>query len=109
MPEMPEVENMALGLREIVVGKCIEDVYVETPAMIRGPHPRRWRRFLGDLTGRRIECVARRAKRLILAAEGDFALVFQLGMTGKFLLPPRCGACATWTRTTPIRPWRPWV
>ena len=87
MPEMPEVENMALGLRTVIVGKRIAGVRVETPGMIRGPYRRRWRRFLGELADRRIERVARRAKRLILAAEGDLALVFQLGMTGKFLLP----------------------
>lgn len=89
MPEMPEVENIALGLRETVMGKRIDDVSVETPVMLRGPHRRRWRRFLGELAGRRIERVARRAKRLILTTEGDLALVFQLGMTGKFLLPRR--------------------
>ncbi|MBN2128945.1 MAG: bifunctional DNA-formamidopyrimidine glycosylase/DNA-(apurinic or apyrimidinic site) lyase [Sedimentisphaerales bacterium] len=87
MPEMPEVENIALGLRAAIVGKRIGKVRVETPAMIRGPYRRRWRRFLDELAGRRIERVARRAKRLILAPEGDLALVFQLGMTGKFLLP----------------------
>jgi len=88
MPEMPEVENMALGLRAVIVGKRIGEVRVVTRAMIRGPHRRQWRRFLGELAGRRIERVARRAKRLILVTEADLALVFQLGMTGKFLLPP---------------------
>jgi formamidopyrimidine-DNA glycosylase len=42
---------------------------------------------MAELTGRRIASVTRRAKRLILAAEGGLGLVFQLGMTGKFLLP----------------------
>jgi len=87
VPELPEVENIALGLRQIIVGKRVERVWVGTPTILRGPHRRRWRRFLTELTGRRIACVTRRAKRLILTMNGGPALVFQLGMTGKFLVP----------------------
>jgi formamidopyrimidine-DNA glycosylase len=50
---------------------------------------------MAELTGRRIETITRRAKRLVLTAEGGLALVFQLGMTGKFLLPnPEKGIAA---------------
>jgi formamidopyrimidine-DNA glycosylase len=87
VPELPEVESIALGLRPVLVGKGVAGVRVGTPLVIRGPYRRRWRRFMAELAGRRIASVTRRAKRLILAAEGDLALVFQLGMTGKFLLP----------------------
>ncbi len=87
VPELPEVENIALGLRQAVVGKRVARVWVGIPLIIRGPDRRRWRAFLAELTGRRIEKVTRRAKRLILAMEGGLALVLQLGMTGKFLLP----------------------
>ncbi len=86
MPELPEVENIALGLRELIVGKRVERVWVREPAVIRGPHRRRWRQFFDELTGRRVERIGRRAKRLILDLEGRSALVFQLGMTGKLLL-----------------------
>ena len=101
MPELPEVENIMLGLREVLVGRRIARVWVGTPLIIRGPYRRRWRSFVAELTGRRIESVTRRAKRLILTAEGRLALVFQLGMTGKFLLPdPEKGlAAATPTHT----------
>jgi formamidopyrimidine-DNA glycosylase len=95
VPELPEVENIALGLRQAIVGRRVACVWVGIPLVIRGPYRRRWRAFMAELTGRRIERVARRAKRLILAAEGDLALVFQLGMTGKFLLPdPEQGIAA---------------
>jgi len=87
VPELPEVENIALGLREALVGKRVERVWVGTALIVRGPHRRRWRVFMKELAGRRITRVTRRAKRLVLAAEGGLALVFQLGMTGKFLLP----------------------
>ena len=88
MPELPEVENIALGLREALVGKRVARVWVGTPLVIRGPYRRRWRLFMAELTGRRIESVTRRAKRLVLALEKGLALVFQLGMTGHFLLAP---------------------
>ncbi len=86
MPELPEVENIALGLRPVLVGKRVTSVWVGSPIIVRGPYRRHWRAFMAELTGRRVQSVTRRAKRLILAAEGNMALVFQLGMTGKFLL-----------------------
>jgi formamidopyrimidine-DNA glycosylase len=87
VPELPEVENVALGLRPVLVGKRMAEVWVGTPLVIRGPYRRRWRTFAAELIGRRIQSVSRRAKRLILTTEGSLALVFQLGMTGKFILP----------------------
>jgi formamidopyrimidine-DNA glycosylase len=87
VPELPEVENIALGLRQAIVGKRVTRVWVGTPLIIRGPYRRRWRAFTAELTGRPIVRVTRRAKRLILTAEENLALVFQLGMTGKFVLP----------------------
>jgi formamidopyrimidine-DNA glycosylase len=89
VPELPEVENIALGLRRELVGQRVARVWVETAIIIRGPHRRQWRTFMVELTGRRIVRVTRRAKRLILSMEGGSALVVQLGMTGKFLLPPK--------------------
>ncbi len=89
MPEMPEVENIALGLRPVLVGERVASVWVGSPVIVRGPDRRHRRAFIAELTGRRMASVTRRAKRLILTAEGNLALVFQLGMTGKFLLACR--------------------
>jgi len=101
MPELPEVENIALGLRGTIVGKYVERVCVGTPLVIRGPYRRRWRQFLQEVNGRRVERVTRRAKRLILTVEGGLALVFQLGMTGKFLLAnPEDGVAAATRKHT---------
>jgi formamidopyrimidine-DNA glycosylase len=101
VPELPEVENIALGLRPVLVGKRVVRVWVGTPLVIRGPYRRRWRAFVAELTGRRIASVTRRAKRLILTSEGNLALVFQLGMTGKFLLPdPEEGLAAATPKHT---------
>jgi len=101
VPELPEVENIALGLRPVLVGKRVAQVCVGTPLVVRGPYRRRWRAFMAELTGRRITSVSRRAKRLILTAEGSLALVFQLGMTGRFLLPnPQEGPAAATPKHT---------
>ncbi len=86
MPELPEVENIALGLREVIVGKEVISMWVQTPIVLRGPGKQHWRGFLKDLAGDRIVAVQRRAKRLLLCSKGRRALVVQLGMTGKFLI-----------------------
>lgn len=101
MPEMPEVESIALGLRPALVGQCVTRVRVGTPLVIRGPYRRHWRAFMAELTGRRVESITRRAKRLILVAERGMGLVFQLGMTGKFLLSdPKQDVAATTPKHT---------
>jgi formamidopyrimidine-DNA glycosylase len=90
LPELPEVENIAAGLREAVLGRRIAHIDVRRPAMIRGPHRRRWRPFLQNTAGHTITRIARRAKRLIITTDNGLTLLFQLGMTGKFLVagPP---------------------
>jgi len=56
---------------------------------------------MAELTGRRVQRVSRRAKRLILTMEGSLTLAFQLGMTGKFLLPnPQNGRAAVTPKHT---------
>lgn len=94
MPELPEVENIAIGLRQRAVGECVEEVEVRRPGMIKGPNRGRWRRFLAGVAGSEITRVTRRAKRLILTCDTGMTLLFQLGMTGKFLLEPDQGGSA---------------
>ena len=86
MPEMHEVENIAAGLRAIIGGKRLDSVEVHRAGIVNGPHRRRGRRFLADVAGHPIIRVTRRAKRLIITTDNDLTLLFQLGMTGKFLL-----------------------
>jgi len=86
MPELPEVENIALGLQEVVIEKEVISVWVQTPIVLKGPARPHWRAFLKGLSGARITAVQRRAKRLILMLGANRALIVQLGMTGKFLI-----------------------
>lgn len=92
MPELPEVENIALGLKEVILGQRIARIRIFSPVIIKGPHQRRWRKFLVELAGQDIVYVGRRAKRLIVSTNQGLTLLFQLGMTGKFLLQAPAGA-----------------
>ncbi|MBN2212468.1 MAG: bifunctional DNA-formamidopyrimidine glycosylase/DNA-(apurinic or apyrimidinic site) lyase [Sedimentisphaerales bacterium] len=84
MPELPEVENIAQGLRHEILKCGVTRMQVIQPAIIR--FPRNWRKITKRFVGDNIEQVARRAKRLIIAFTGGGAILIQLGMTGKVLV-----------------------
>ncbi|MCP4710498.1 MAG: bifunctional DNA-formamidopyrimidine glycosylase/DNA-(apurinic or apyrimidinic site) lyase [Planctomycetes bacterium] len=86
MPELPEVENIAVGLRHEIVGLYTKKIYIKKPSIIQGPLKRSWKKTTKNLTGSQIITVTRRAKRLILCTDNNLSLLFQLGMTGKFLI-----------------------
>ena len=89
MPELPEVETIAQGLRDTIIGLSIKRLYVTRPDIIRGPHRRRWRKATASLTGQTITAVTRRGKRLIIITSAPTGIVIQLGMTGKVILTSR--------------------
>jgi formamidopyrimidine-DNA glycosylase len=89
MPELPEVETIAAGLRRTAVGLVFRTIRVTRPALIRDGRAADLRRFRGAS----ILDVRRRGKMLIVTCSGDRALVFHLKMTGRFVweasgLPP---------------------
>ena len=86
MPELPEVENIAAGLRKEIIGQGIRELVIRNPAIVKGSYQRSWRKAAGQLAGGRITKVSRRAKRLIIYTDKELAILVQLGMTGKFLL-----------------------
>ena len=86
MPELPEVENIAAGLRKQIQGRTIESICMHTPLVIKGPHKSRWRKSLARFKGAKVKSVTRRGKRLIIMTDNSLALVIQLGMTGTLLL-----------------------
>lgn len=89
MPELPEVETTARGIRPHVVGRRVVRVVVREPRL-RWPVPPE----LADvLPGQVIRSVLRRAKYLLLRADAG-TLVVHLGMSGSLRivradLPPR--------------------
>lgn len=89
MPELPEVETVARGLKAALLGTRILSVrlgktdFIDDPAALER-----------DLPGARIESVARHGKFLVLGLEGTQAdrgglvLLVHLGMTGQLVTRP---------------------
>ena len=90
MPELPEVETVAQGLRRRALGRRIAAVEVRQPAVIVGSPEG----FVSTLTGRTLTGLERKGKALALeltaanGAEPRFLLV-RLGMTGQFTVTPQ--------------------
>lgn len=81
MPELPEAETIARGLRPHLPGRRILEVEVLRPDVIVGSAPA----FVASLSGRSVEGVGRRGKNLVLEVTGGGRLVVNLGMTGRLL------------------------
>ncbi len=84
MPELPEVETIARGLRPVLKGNRIARADVWRANVVVGPV----RSFTRALQGRRIEGVGRRAKVLRFDLEGGDVWWTSLRMTGMYLLEP---------------------
>jgi len=82
MPELPEVENLVRGLREMVVGKAVVDARCHQPRAINLPPDRFAFRVKGRITD-----VTRRAKSAILQFP-DHTIWLHLGLTGRMLYSP---------------------
>lgn len=81
MPELPEVETLARGLRKYVVGKTIARVEVRERKKFRGT-PSQLRR---QVAGKKVTGVSRRAKWLCLELASHYCFVIHLKMTGQLL------------------------
>lgn len=88
MPELPEVENVARGLRGLLVGRRLTGVRALWSGCFE-PSPRAVR---AKLAGRTLESVHRHGKYLILTfgdeGSGPAHLMVHLRMTGQFLIDP---------------------
>lgn len=81
VPELPEVETIARGVRPVLLGQRIERVVVREPRL-------RWRvaeDLAPRLAGRTVRDVQRRAKYLVVDA-GAESLIAHLGMSGRLLV-----------------------
>ncbi len=86
MPELPEVETVCRGLRARVCGWVVGPVALRRSGLRRAfPAD-----FAERVVGARIVAVRRRGKYGILALDAAPAILFHLGMSGRFLLevPP---------------------
>lgn len=122
MPELPEVETTARGIRPSLCGKLVRRVVVRR-RKLRWPIPTRLARVL---PGQRIRAVDRRAKYLLFQAETG-TMIIHLGMSGRLrvvrsavppgphdrfdllttgglclrLTDPRCFGSVLWTEAAP--------
>jgi formamidopyrimidine-DNA glycosylase len=91
LPELPEAETIARGLRPHLPGRRILEIEVLRPDVIVGSAEA----FVASLSGTRVEGVGRRGKNLVLEISGGLRAVVNLCMTGRLLFastPPAGGS-----------------
>ena len=83
MPELPEVETIARGLHNALVGKTIDRAVLLRPkvALYAGKRP-----FTEVLPGEEIVAVGRRGKHAVISFASGRALVTHLRMTGRLVV-----------------------
>jgi formamidopyrimidine-DNA glycosylase len=94
MPELPEVETIVRGLREILPGRTISAATVLWPRSIGYPSATL---FSSEVIGRRIASVGRRGKYIHLELEEGHLLV-HLKMSGRLRLAPAGAAPGAYSR-----------
>ncbi|RLC91716.1 MAG: formamidopyrimidine-DNA glycosylase [Chloroflexi bacterium] len=85
MPELPEVETVAQGLRASLVGHTVVGVDVRWARSVVSSNPTA---FAGRLTGQAVIGVGRRGKWVVIALSGGDTLLVHLRMTGRLVLGP---------------------
>lgn len=85
MPELPEVETVVRGLREILLGETITRVRVNAPpSSIVVSSSLGSRSFASLLRNLTILSIKRRGKNILIHLSGDLTLWVHLKMTGRF-------------------------
>jgi len=85
MPELPEVEAIASGLRPRLVGLAIGGLKVFTPSLVRKEKSFR----LETIRNRKVKDVRRRGKMLIIECQDGLFLIFHFKMTGRLVWADR--------------------
>lgn len=97
MPELPEVENLRLGLERSILGQKIMKVSVKKPKLvsssgtIRKASKKKQQEFIKSLTGEKFLKVERRAKNLIFKLSNNKVILVHLKMSGQFVYQPKKG------------------
>ncbi len=91
MPELPEVENLRIGLEKNIIGQKVQDVKVRKPKLVSGKgtlriaSSKKVREFEDGLKGQIFSKVERRAKNLIFRFKSGKVLLVHLKMSGQFV------------------------
>lgn len=95
MPELPEVENLRLGLEKAIVGQKIKKVLVYKPKLVTGKgtlriaSEKKKQEFIHGLKREKFLSVKRRAKNLLFELTHDKILIGHLKMSGQFVYQAR--------------------
>lgn len=81
MPELPEVETVAAGLRSLVLGKQVERVEILAPKIVQSNRSEVAEFF----EGANIQSVDRRGKVLLLGLSSQYTAMMHLKMTGQLV------------------------
>ena len=79
MPELPEVETVARGLRDPLIGRRIERLWTDWEKTIHSPHVDE---FKARIAGQHVRAINRRGKYILIELEFD-TLVVHLKMSGR--------------------------
>lgn len=91
MPELPEVENLRLGLESKLLGQKIKNVKVRKPKLVSGKgtlrtaSTKKVKEFEAGLTNETFLKIERRAKNLIFKFKSGKLLLVHLKMSGQFV------------------------
>jgi len=85
MPELPEVETIAKGLRQTIIGKKVNNIQAIFPNIVK----QNIDIFKKAVAQKKIKEVRRRGKYLLIDLSGDRTILVHLGMTGNLLLQVR--------------------
>lgn len=81
MPELPEVEHVAVALQNVVAGRAIEVAELRRDRLAPDCTPKR---FSDTLSGSTINFVHRRGKHILLDLDNGRTLIVHLRMSGRF-------------------------
>lgn len=97
MPELPEVENLRMGLEKHILSQKVIKIEVRKPKLVSGngtlrtASKKKVRDFEQGLKGEKFIAVERRAKNLIFKLTHDKIIIAHLKMTGQFVYKPKSG------------------
>lgn len=92
MPELPEVENVRIGLEKELIDNIILSVEIREKKIISGNGTKRLedkkktKEFEDGVTGKKIISIKRRAKNIIINFEDESLIIIHLKMTGQVLI-----------------------
>ena len=97
MPELPEVENLRIGLAKNILNQKIIDVEIRKPKLVAGIgtlrkiSAKKKTEFIKGVTGEKFTGVERRAKNLIFKLSHEKIILAHLKMSGQFVYQEKNG------------------